>query len=132
MQFSTLVTTIASFTVATTRATALRRQEVRLGQYRIYGALGCFDDNLGFATVDQTDVGVCNSAVFTDEPNPIQSVNLEQMTAAADGCTFYLYTDTACSEGRRAMSVDVCNNVTITDTTDSWGSTQILCPSGAA
>ncbi|KAI8624918.1 hypothetical protein F5Y19DRAFT_282097 [Xylariaceae sp. FL1651] len=128
MQFTTLIAAAATLALGA-NAAAIRRDGARLAQFRVFGAEGCSALNYGFYTVDESDVGLCKG--ITNVPTAVTSLNLEGLYApAANGCNFYIYTDTDCSAGRRSISVDVCNNPL--NPGDTWGSWQISCPSGMA
>ncbi|KAI1130010.1 hypothetical protein F5Y10DRAFT_138884 [Nemania abortiva] len=127
MQFTTLIATVATLAIGT-NAAALRRDGARLAQFRVFGAEGCSALNDGFYTVDESDAGTCHTFVGDDEA--VASLNLEVLNSpAADGCTLYIYTDDACSQGQRATSVNVCNNPATTG--ETWNSWQITCPTSA-
>ncbi|KAI1425196.1 hypothetical protein F5Y12DRAFT_389831 [Xylaria sp. FL1777] len=124
MQFSTLIAAIATVAIGTTDAAAIRRDGARLAQFRVFGADGCSALNYGFYTVDQSDVGTCNS--LTTDPSAVISVHLEALyPPAADGCTVSVFTDTACTTGQTAISVDACTNIPVAG--ENWSSWQITC-----
>ncbi|KAI1348817.1 hypothetical protein F5Y01DRAFT_290874 [Xylaria sp. FL0043] len=125
MQFATLIAAVATMAISTADAAAMiRRDGARLAQFRVFGAEGCSALNYGFYTVDQSDVGICNT--LTTDPSAVTSVHLEQLTSpAADGCSLFVYTDKNCTTGKTATSVDACTNVAAAgDVFSTW---QILC-----
>ncbi|KAH9895389.1 hypothetical protein F4778DRAFT_269979 [Xylariomycetidae sp. FL2044] len=125
-----LTTLVLAAATTTTTASVIPRDGARLAQFRQYGAEGCFDLNDGVSTVDASDAGLCHSLVF-DGVLAVKSLNLEyQYSPAADGCSFYIYTDTACAEGQTALSVNACGNVASAG--ESWQSWTISCPSEAS
>ncbi len=86
MQFATLLTAVATIAIGAADAAAIRRDGARLAQFRVFGADGCSALNYGFYTVDQSDIGVCNT--LTTDPTAVTSVNLEHLESpAADGCS---------------------------------------------
>lgn len=89
MQFTTLITAVATFAVGTTNGAAVRRDGARLAQFRVFGAEGCQDLNYGFYTVDYSDIGICTA--LTTDPSAVKSVNLEVTTTDAAGCTRKLF-----------------------------------------
>ncbi|KAI0428353.1 hypothetical protein F5Y09DRAFT_289002 [Xylaria sp. FL1042] len=125
MQFATLIAAVATMAISTADAAAMiRRDGARLAQFRVFGAEGCSALNYGFYTVDQSDVGACNT--LTTDPSAVTSVHLEQLTSpAADGCSLFVYTDKNCTTGKTATSVAACTNVA--DAGDVFSTWQILC-----
>ncbi|KAI1199150.1 hypothetical protein F5X97DRAFT_322785 [Nemania serpens] len=122
MQFTTLVATVATLAIGG-NAAAVPRDGARLAQFRVFGADGCSALNYGFYTVDQSDAGACKQFI---SPTSVTSLNLEQLKLpAAQGCTVYIYTDSDCSEGKRATSVNVCNNPEAPG--ETWNSWEISC-----
>ncbi|KAI1379065.1 hypothetical protein F4677DRAFT_410444 [Hypoxylon crocopeplum] len=130
MQYTSFLAAAAALAFgANAGVVPVARDGARLAQFRIFGADGCHDLNNGFFTVDESDKNTCHT--FTSAALPVKSLNLESMNApAANGCSFFIYTDTVCGGGRRALSTQVCNDVPEPYTT--WGSWQIFCPTGAA
>ncbi|KAI0913444.1 hypothetical protein F4824DRAFT_367933 [Ustulina deusta] len=124
MQFATLVTAVATIAIGAADAAAIRRDGARLAQFRVFGADGCSALNYGFYTVDQSDIGVCNT--LTTDPTAVTSVNLEHLESpAADGCSVFIYTDKNCTVGKSATTLNVCDNVP--DAGATWSTWQILC-----
>ncbi|KAI1077548.1 hypothetical protein F5B20DRAFT_268270 [Whalleya microplaca] len=129
MQFTTYLAATAALVLGANAGVVQQRDGPRLAQFRVFGATGCHDLNYGFYTVDQSDTNACKTFVNTPDTG-ILSVNLEQLYPTANGCDFYIYTDTNCSAGRRSISKDVCNNPLTTDA--KWGSWQMSCGGGSA
>ncbi|KAI1392047.1 uncharacterized protein F4822DRAFT_114443 [Hypoxylon trugodes] len=128
MQFTSFFAAAAALAMGANAAAVAPRDGARLAQFRVYGADGCGDLNQGFFTVDESDANTCKTFINVPTPPGVVSLNLESMNfPAANGCSFFIYTDTNCGAGRRALSVDVCNDVVSPAT--SWGSWQIFCPS---
>ncbi|KAI0149510.1 hypothetical protein GGR57DRAFT_473604 [Xylariaceae sp. FL1272] len=129
MQFSTLITFTTTLALGT-NAAVMRRADPpgRLAQFRIFGADGCHDLNYGFYTVDDVDANTCHSDLG-EQPVPIESVNLEVLYAAAEGCVLSIYTDSACTEGAAPLAVNTCQNST--DGVQDWKSWQISCPASS-
>ncbi|KAI0473406.1 hypothetical protein GGR56DRAFT_647232 [Xylariaceae sp. FL0804] len=126
MQFTTFIAAAATLAFGA-NAAVLRRDGDRLAQFRIFGAEGCDTLNLGFGTVDESGANTCNA--FTDT---VLSVKLEaEYSPAADGCNFYIYTDAACSEGRRAIGTESGCNDPLNEG-ETWGSWEISCGTGSA
>ncbi|KAI0602185.1 hypothetical protein F4775DRAFT_588412 [Biscogniauxia sp. FL1348] len=132
MQFTTIFATIATLALGA-NAAVLPRDGARLAQFRIFGEEGCSALNYGFWTVDESDTNTCKGLNQPDG-TVVKSIELEVMNfPAADGCTFFIYTDTACGAGRRALggsNVGSCNNPL--QEGETWGSWQFYCPTGAA
>ncbi|KAI3326890.1 hypothetical protein HD806DRAFT_375074 [Xylariaceae sp. AK1471] len=128
MHFATLIAVAATVAIGT-NAAALRRDGARLAQFRVFGADGCSASNYGFYTVDASDAGVCHG--IDNVPSAIKSLNLEVLySPAAEGCSVNIYTDTACSVGKKSTTVGVCNNVPVAG--EAWNSWEISCPEGSA
>ncbi|KAI8951775.1 hypothetical protein F4801DRAFT_543401 [Xylaria longipes] len=126
MQFTALIAAVSALAIGT-NAAAIPRDGARLAQFRVFGADGCSALNYGFYTVDQSDVGTCHS--LTTDPTAVVSVNLEHLEAVAAGCSLNIFTDTNCSEGERATTVNACANPA--EAGETWGSWSITCPSSA-
>ncbi|KAI2463311.1 hypothetical protein F4781DRAFT_437581 [Annulohypoxylon bovei var. microspora] len=129
MQFTTFIAAAAALAFGA-NAGVIPRDGARLGQFRVFGADGCSDLNYGFYTVDQSDANACHQ--FTGVPDTgVKSLVLEAMNyPAANGCSFFIYTDSACASGRRSLSTSTCNDVPPPSAT--WASWQMYCPSGSA
>ncbi|KAI0837903.1 hypothetical protein F5Y06DRAFT_296903 [Hypoxylon sp. FL0890] len=128
MQFTNLLAAAAALAFSANASPIGERDGARLAQFRVYGADGCHDLNMGFYTVDASDSNTCKT--FTGTTGPVKSLNLEaQYSPAANGCIFFIYTDETCTAGRRAIGVDSCQDGPDNGT---WGSWQIFCPSGNA
>ncbi|KAI1417349.1 hypothetical protein F5Y13DRAFT_152568 [Hypoxylon sp. FL1857] len=128
MQFTSFLAAAATLAFGANAAAIAERDGARLAQFRVYGATGCHDLNMGFYTVDASDLNTCKT--FTGTSGPVKSLNLEaQYSPAADGCTFFIYSDAACTSGRRAIGVDSCQDGPNDST---WGSWQMFCPPGNA
>ncbi|KAI2615005.1 hypothetical protein GGR54DRAFT_314405 [Hypoxylon sp. NC1633] len=126
MQFTTFLAAAAALAMGT-NAAAIKRDGARMGQFRIFGADGCKELNDGFYTVDESDKNTCYALTGT----VVKSLTLEALNyPAANGCSFFIYTDAACGAGRRSLETQVCNDVPAPAV--GWGSWQLFCPTGAA
>ncbi|KAI2639215.1 hypothetical protein GGS21DRAFT_506467 [Xylaria nigripes] len=122
MQFTTLfVAASALFTGI--NAVVIPRDGARLAQFRVFGADGCHDRNMGFYTIDQSDIDVCHT--IDSSSGSITSVTLEVLTEAANGCSLNVYSDAYCSAGEESVSLSVCTNPTTPGQT--WESYKIVC-----
>ncbi|KAI0476033.1 hypothetical protein GGR56DRAFT_674535 [Xylariaceae sp. FL0804] len=147
MQFSSLLaatsTVLALGASASPITTMLHRQRreaelTRLGQFRIFSADGCAADNEGFYTIDDDQANQCLSLDASEGAAAapvVRSAWLEELTSAADGCTFYLYTGGACDSGRVALgksNIDQCMNADATvgasNGTAAYNSYSLSCP----
>ncbi|KAI0019970.1 hypothetical protein F4780DRAFT_743948 [Xylariomycetidae sp. FL0641] len=82
MQFSNILSTAAAALALGANAGVLPpRQNGEIAQFRVYGAEGCSDLNLGFYPVYAEDKGVCKS--LTDADDVVLSVALELNTENA-------------------------------------------------
>ncbi|KAI1137414.1 hypothetical protein F5Y05DRAFT_413971 [Hypoxylon sp. FL0543] len=127
MQFTSILAAAAALAFGANAAAIGERDGARMAQFRIYGATGCHDQNLGFYTVDASDTNTCKT--FTGAGEAVKSLNLEAQYAPANGCSFFIYTDGACTSGRRAIGVNSCQDGPDAGT---WGSWQLFCPPAGA
>ncbi|KAK7756518.1 hypothetical protein SLS62_001352 [Diatrype stigma] len=132
MQFPALLAAASALAAASgASAAAIQRDGPRLAQFRIFTAIGCYEGNQGFYTVDRSDTDACHSLANTAPGGGVQSVNLETWNLpAAEGCSFYIYTDASCTEGQREATLNVCNGPPTEG--DAWNSWQVSCPAGQA
>lgn len=89
MYFSTytIITTLAALASAATITPLATKEETRrqvsdphVVDFRTYGAPGCFDDNQGVYTYEESNVGICYE--FVDVP--VESIFVTDIT---DGCS---------------------------------------------
>ncbi|KAI1506277.1 hypothetical protein F5X99DRAFT_404328 [Biscogniauxia marginata] len=128
MQFTTILATAAALVLGANGG-VVPRDGARLAQFRIFGEEGCSALNYGFWTVDESDTNICKG-LNPPAGTVVKSIELEAMNfPAANGCTFFIYTDAECGTGRRALggsNVGSCNNPL--QEGETWGSWQFFCP----
>lgn len=79
MQFSSLLLPITALVLGTTAATIPRQSDPHIVDFRTYGAPGCFAENQGVYTFEQSDENICRA--FAVEP--VGSIFVGDIT---DGC----------------------------------------------
>ncbi|KAI2637851.1 hypothetical protein GGS26DRAFT_588220 [Hypomontagnella submonticulosa] len=124
MQFTTLLAAAAALAFGA-NANVIPRDGARYAQFRLFDANGCHDQNQGFITVDQSDANSCQA--LPASAGQVKSINLESLTDAANGCTFYVYTNNICTSGQQALNVQTCMNVPPPNA--NWASWRLTCPS---
>ncbi|KAI1806888.1 hypothetical protein F4811DRAFT_550387 [Daldinia bambusicola] len=121
MQFTTFIAAAAALAFGA-NANVAPRDGARLAQFRVFGADGCHDQNLGFYTVDASDANECHAF---NGPT-IKSATLEAMESpAADSCHLFVYTNNICSSGEIDLHLDTCN--TVPPPNANWASWKIVC-----
>ncbi|PWI64989.1 hypothetical protein PCL_08348 [Purpureocillium lilacinum] len=85
-----------------------------LADFRLYGAPGCFDDNLGIWTVIEGDVKPGDCRNFNG--NTVFSLS---NVVILEGCTLYAYMDENCTAGEQAIPEGECASVE--ETFRAWG-----------
>ncbi|KAI1472458.1 uncharacterized protein F4812DRAFT_13577 [Daldinia caldariorum] len=120
MQFTTFIAAAAALAFGA-NANVTPRDGARLAQFRIFGADGCHDQNMGFYTVDESDASECHEFRAA-----VKSINLEAMEKpAADGCNLFVYTNNICNSGEQSLSLNTCIDVPPPDVMfSSW---KIVC-----
>ncbi|KAK3362334.1 hypothetical protein B0T25DRAFT_4056 [Lasiosphaeria hispida] len=97
----------------------LTRQDPHVGDFRLWGEIGCITDNLGVWTVTQSNLDTCYGL-----PGLVKAVNL---TNIVDGCYFHVFGDTGCSGGSYTYEAGSgCSNAV--DGIDSWKAFVFSCP----
>ncbi|KAI0113908.1 hypothetical protein F4776DRAFT_667071 [Hypoxylon sp. NC0597] len=105
MQFTSFIAAAAALAFGASASGVAERDGARLAQFRVFGATGCHDQNFGFYTVDASDLNACKTFTGLPAGSSIKSLNLEaQYSPAADGCSFFIYTDGNCQAGRRSIA----------------------------
>ncbi|KAK6842758.1 hypothetical protein PG990_005306 [Apiospora arundinis] len=133
MQLTIFLRSVAAF-AAGTHAAAVPRQGTdnpRLAQFRIFSDVGCSNLNQGFYTVDRDQTSTCSQLNNV----PVESLKLERLEPAGNGCELRLYYTEDCSEEAVTANVGVCNDATEagpTGATPTWNSWQMVCPSASA
>ncbi|KAM7217222.1 hypothetical protein V8F06_007405 [Rhypophila decipiens] len=89
--------------------------------YRVFGATGCFDKNLGVGTITSSQLDQC--LAWGDAG--IKAVNL---TNIVDGCSFHVYTEPSCQGHSEELPKGVQCGGNIFDETFSWVSYKTTCP----
>ncbi|KAK7924426.1 hypothetical protein PG985_006480 [Apiospora marii] len=133
MQLTIFLTSVAAFAAGTSAAAVPRQgsDNPRLGQFRIFSDFGCSNLNQGFYTVDRGQAGTCSQLNNV----PVESLKLERLEPAGDGCELRLYYSEDCTADAVTASVGVCNDATETKPsggTPTWNSWQMVCPSSSA
>ncbi|KAI0113907.1 hypothetical protein F4776DRAFT_639542 [Hypoxylon sp. NC0597] len=128
MQFTSFIAAAAALAFGASASGVAERDGARLAQFRVFGATGCHDQNFGFYTVDASDLNACKTFTGLPAGSSIKSLNLEaQYSPAADGCSFFIYTDGNCQAGRRSIGVNSCQEA---PDAGAWASWQMYCPPG--
>ncbi|KAJ6446779.1 hypothetical protein O9K51_01552 [Purpureocillium lavendulum] len=97
---------LAAAAIATgASAAAITPRLAHLTDFRIFGAAGCGDKNLGIWTVVEGDVkaGECKGMNGNDV-HSILNVDIIK------GCTLYAFTDDKCTYGKRVLEAGKCSS----------------------
>ncbi|KAL6909116.1 hypothetical protein GGI43DRAFT_379928 [Trichoderma evansii] len=107
MRFFTVFATAATL-IAGSNALFIPRN-IHVADFRLYGAEGCVEENLGVWTVIDDDFknGECKSLNDEEDGAVPHSLSLTDINA---GCTLTAYTDLKCTEGKTVLSPGQCSD----------------------
>ncbi|KAJ3456203.1 hypothetical protein MRS44_016226 [Fusarium solani] len=105
MHFTTIVASIAALAMGASAAPASGPYDP-FAQVRLYPQSDCEQPNVGYVSVRRSGINKCGQL---DGTYTIKSLNIEQITENAKGCTLYTFSDVSCKEDRQEVSVGSCH-----------------------
>ncbi|KAM0425770.1 hypothetical protein ACHAPT_009020 [Fusarium lateritium] len=123
MHFTTIVASVAALAMGASAAPAAPGPNDRYVQIRLHPQPDCEQPNVGQLSLRGSNINKCGQL---DGTYTIRSLNIEQITENAKGCTLYTFSDVSCKLDRQAVSEGQCHTGA-----KQYGSYLLSCEEGA-